>query len=98
MFDILVHPGESVELAEDRNQRLLYDPTNPKPQITTFRFKVSKPGKSELFINFYRERQWLKTIHLKIDVVEHTVILSVVNEAVSKMTLMSSVRRILIGI
>lgn len=66
-FSVLIHPGENIELMGARYQRLRYDPRNIEPQFVFCPFRVKSPGQSYLLINFYRERQWLKTIRFEFD-------------------------------
>ncbi len=64
VFDILLHPGEYVELLGEAYQHLRYDPRIVAPQFITCPFRVRKTGPVYILISFYRERQWLTTMRL----------------------------------
>jgi hypothetical protein len=63
-FHILFHPSENIELVTPY-QRLSYKPGNADPQFISCRFRLKAPGESYLLVNFYRERQWLKTMRFE---------------------------------
>lgn len=70
VFDILLHPGENIELATDWHKRLVYKPLNPQPQLIEFTFQVIASGHHSVTLDFYHKRRWLRTIRFEFDSVE----------------------------
>jgi hypothetical protein len=73
LFYVLFHLSENIELMVASYQPLSYDPSNTEPQFISCPFRLKAPGRSHLLINFYRERQWLKTIRFEFDGVEQSM-------------------------
>ena len=68
--NVLLHPGENVELLDRPYQQLLYDPQHAGPQYITCPFRVHKTGSTSILITFYHERQWLTTMRLEFEGIE----------------------------
>lgn len=66
-FDILIHPGDNMELMGAWYQRLRYNPGSVEPQFITCPFRLKAPGRGQLTVHFYRERQWLKAIRFEFE-------------------------------
>ena len=73
-FGILFHPGENIELIGAQYQRLRYDPGDAAAQFISCSFRLRAPGRSSIVINFYRERQWLKTMRFEFNGIEQSVL------------------------
>jgi hypothetical protein len=59
--------SSNIELKGAWQQHLQYDPRDAEPQLIEYPFLVKEPGQCYLVINFYRERQWLKTIRFEFE-------------------------------
>lgn len=70
LFQVLIHASPNIELLGEWYQSLNYSPLNPEPQFITCPFRLTAAGESYLLVNFYRERQWLKSIRLEFEGVE----------------------------
>lgn len=70
LFDVSLHPSKNIQIISEKYQYLLYDPNNVEPQFVNFEFQVIEPGRSDLAVDFYHERRWLKTIRLECEASE----------------------------
>ncbi|GAC1589345.1 MAG: hypothetical protein NVS4B1_33820 [Ktedonobacteraceae bacterium] len=75
-FSILLHASENVILLDSWYQRLIYDSRSLKPQLISCNFRLRTVGKSYVLINFYRERQWLKTVRFEFESIEKSALSS----------------------
>ncbi len=72
LFHIMLHASPNIQLLGAWYQPLRYAPLNVEPQFITCPFRLTAAGESYLLINFYRERQWLKSIRLEFEGIEQT--------------------------
>lgn len=70
LFQVLIHASSNIELLEAWSQTLHYSPLEAEPQFITCPFRLTAAGESYLLVNFYRERQWLKSIRLEFEGIE----------------------------
>ena len=70
LFHIMLHASPNVELLGGWYQSLRYSPLNVEPQLITCPFRLTAVGESYLLVNFYHERQWLKSIRLEFEAIE----------------------------
>ncbi len=79
LFHIMLHASPNIQLLGAWYQPLRYAPLNVEPQFITCPFRLNAAGESYLLINFYRERQWLKSIRLEFEGIEQTSFSTVTN-------------------
>jgi len=72
LFHVMLHASPNIQLLGAWYQPLRYAPLNVEPQFITCPFRLTAAGESYLLINFYRERQWLKSIRLEFEAIEQT--------------------------
>lgn len=70
LFQILIQASPNITLLGEWSQPLRYSPLNTEPQFITCPFRLTAAGESSLLVNFYRERQWLKSIRLEFEGIE----------------------------
>jgi len=70
LFHVMLHASPNIQLLGAWYQPLRYAPLNIEPQFITCPFRLTAAGESYLLINFYRERQWLKSIRLEFEGIE----------------------------
>lgn len=69
-FDIILHPGENVQLIGDWHRQLVYELLQTRPQLVDCEFKITGPGPSVISVDFYHQRRWLATIRLEFESVQ----------------------------
>ena len=79
LFHIMLHASPNIQLLGAWYQPLRYSPLNVESQFITCPFRLTAAGESYLLINFYRERQWLKSIRLEFEGIEQTSFSTVTN-------------------
>ncbi|MGI9059265.1 MAG: serine/threonine protein kinase [Ktedonobacteraceae bacterium] len=79
LFHVMLHASPNIQLLGAWYQPLLYAPLNVEPQFITCPFRLIAAGESYLLINFYRERQWLKSIRLEFEGIKQTSFSTVTN-------------------
>jgi serine/threonine protein kinase len=70
LFHVMLHASPNIELLGEWYQSLRYSPLNAAPQLITCPFRLTAVGESYLLVNFYHERQWLKSIRLEFEAIE----------------------------